>query len=90
MLAFRLGDDQFKLVWPLLESKTGNEKAAKVQAATALYHDVKAKCVAAKFLGSRTAFFSALMLPNGQTASEATNEDFLIAVPFVMQLTNGE
>lgn len=86
MLAFRIGPDQFKLIWPILESKTGAMSAAKIQAATALYHDVKARCVAAKFLGSRTAFFSALLLPNGQTASEVSNVDFLAAVPRIMQL----
>jgi hypothetical protein len=86
MLAFGIGADQFKLVWPVLPSKTGNSKAAKVQAATMLYHDVKAKVVTAKVMGIRAAFFNYLMLPNGQTASEASSQDFLSLVPQMMSI----
>ncbi len=38
VLAFAIGEDRFKVVWPVLPSKSGNEKAAKVQAVTMLYH----------------------------------------------------
>jgi len=51
MLAFELGGQQYKITWPVLESRMGKHKAAKVQAATMLYHDVKSKSVAAKVLG---------------------------------------
>lgn len=70
MLAFEIGGEQYKIVWPVLESKSGNEKAAKIQAATMLYHDVKAKCVSAAVLGVRSAFFSYLLLPDGRIAAE--------------------
>jgi|GEM_PF-1415523 len=89
MLAFTISDETFKVIWPVLSSRTNKEKAAKIQAATALYHDVKARVVSAKFLGARNAFFGYLMLSTGQTASEATSADFLDLVPHLM-LGKGE
>lgn len=81
ILAFSLEGDNFKLLWPVLESKTGNLKAARIQAATALYHEVKAACVKAKFLSARAAFFAYLMLPNGQTAAEAGSAALVEMLP---------
>lgn len=78
MLHFRLGEDQFKIIFPVLPSKTGKTSAAKIQAATILYHDVKAKCVLAKVLGLRTAFLPFLLLPDGRTASQASNQELVI------------
>ena len=75
MILFQFGDDSFRIEWPVLHSKTGNEVGARRQAATMLYHDVKAKCVAAKVLGARTAFLSSLVLPSGQTAAQASSPD---------------
>ena len=34
LLAFTIGGDSYKVTWPVLASKTGDEKAARVQAAT--------------------------------------------------------
>jgi hypothetical protein len=70
MLAFEIAGDRFKVMWPVLTSKSGNEKAARVQAATMLYHDIKAKCISAAVLGSRAAFFSFLVLPDGRAMTE--------------------
>lgn len=81
MLAFQIGVDKFKLVWPVLPSKSGDERAAEIQAATMLYHDVKARCVSAKVLGGRAAFFSYLMLPGGRTLSELATPELLEALP---------
>src|SRR4030042_4898935 len=53
MLEFVIGDDPYKLVWRILPSKTGNDRAAKIQAATMLYHDVKARGMSALVLGVR-------------------------------------
>ena len=36
-----------------------------------LYHDIKAKAVAAKVHGARAAFFQYLLLPDGRTAAQA-------------------
>lgn len=87
LLAFELGGEQFKVLWPVLKSKTKNERAARIQAATALYHEVKAACVKAKFLGARAAFFAYLMLPGGQTVSEVGSQELVRALP---QLLGGE
>jgi hypothetical protein len=91
-LDFQIGPDQFKIVWPALPSKTGKDKAAKVQAATLLYHDVKHKVVMAKVKGVRTAFLEYYLLPNGQTASDVAgdSEAFLRDVPDLMMINSGK
>ncbi len=81
MLSFSFGDDVFKAVWPVLSSKTKNEKAARIQAATMLYHDIKNSCVKVKVFGARVAFFHYLMLPDGRNASQASNEDLAQMFP---------
>ena len=70
MLTFEIEGERFKIIWPVLPSKTNNEKAAKRQAATFLFHDVKARCLSATVIGVRTAFFSYLLLPDGMTAAQ--------------------
>jgi len=84
MIVFSIGDDKYRLMWPVLESKSGSVKAARVQAATALYHDVKAKCVAAKFHGARTAFFAHLQLPDGRVASTVATPELPDALPLML------
>lgn len=81
MLAFVLGSDSYKMIWPVLEFATGKTLAARVQAATALYHEVKSACVKMKFLGIRTAFFAYLMLPDGRVASEVSTPELAAAIP---------
>lgn len=84
MLSFEIVDDCFKVIWPVLPSKSENERAARIQAATLLYHDVKAKCISAAVLGSRTAFLSYLILPNGRTAAEITVSELARMLPGFM------
>ena len=84
MLAFNLDGESFQLKWPVLKSKTDNMKAARIQAATALYHEVKAACVKVKFLGARSAFFAYLMLPDGRTASEAGSAELAEVLPALL------
>lgn len=81
VLAFEIDGDQFKVVWPVLQSESKNEKAAKVQAATMLYHDIKAKCISSAVLGKRVAFFSFLMLPNGRNITELAAPDLMQDIP---------
>lgn len=92
MLMFEVNGERFKFVWPVLPCRvSSNEKAARIQAATALYHSVKARCVEAKTIGVRNAFFNALMLPNGQTVAEL-EPDELVQLPQMFQgplLTDG-
>lgn len=69
MVTFGLDGEVFRIVWPVIPSKTGNVRAAKVQAATMMHHDVKARLISAQVLGVRAAFFNWLMLPDGRTAT---------------------
>jgi hypothetical protein len=85
VIQFALLDTMYKIVWPVLESKTGNIRAARVQAATLIYHDIKAKCLTARVLGIRAAFFNYLMLPNGQPAFILQAEELVQNLPKLLQ-----
>jgi hypothetical protein len=87
MLEFAFGDDTFRAVWPVLPSKTKNERAAKIQAATMLYHDVKAKCVSAKVHGVRAAFFQYAVLPDGRTAAQVAAPELIELYPKMLLLS---
>jgi hypothetical protein len=81
MLGFQIGLDRFKVVWPVLPTRSGNIKAARIQAATMLYHDIKAKCLTAVIFGARSAFFSYLMLPDGSTAAQLADNELIQVIP---------
>jgi len=87
MMAFSLGGDNFKVVWPVLPSRKGKNLAARRQAVTLLHHDIKAKAMTASVLGTRVAFLCYMMLPDGRTASEATRPELSEAFP--LQLKKG-
>ncbi len=87
MFAFAVDGDKFKIVWPVLQSKTNDVKAARVQAATMLFYDVKHRCVVAKVFGARIAFFSNLLLPDGRTVAELETPE--IAAGFTGLLGSG-
>jgi len=88
MLAFEARGDRFKIVWPVLPSKTRRETAARVQAATMLYHYVKSVCLFAVVVGTRSAFFAHLMLPDGRMASQVADPDELLtAIPQILLLS---
>lgn len=72
-LEFEIDDDQFRLVWPVLETRNGapDDPAARRQAATFIYHDVKAKCMVAKVLGARRALLPYLVTSSGDTVADA-------------------
>lgn len=89
MLAFELAGERFTIKWPVLQSKSGNHRSAQRQAATALYHEIKAACVKVKFLGARSAFFAYLMLPDGRTASEAGSPELVEILPSIIGGTPG-
>lgn len=78
---FSLDGELFRIVWPVLHSKKNNLKAARIQAATAMYHEIKAACVKARFLGARTAFLAFLVLPDGRVASEVSSVELLEHMP---------
>lgn len=87
MLAFTIGGDHFKIVWPVLPTRKGNQKAARVQATTFIYHDVKAKIMAAEVLGARAAFFSYLQLPDGRNVSEASIQELSLGLPDLFKIS---
>lgn len=77
MLSFEAGGQQFNIVWPVLPHDMKDERAARVQAATLLHHDVKARCLSARVMGFKRAFFSYLRLPNGRTAGGLGEQELL-------------
>lgn len=81
MLAFKIKETKYKVVWPVLPTFSGKEISAKRQAATMLYHDIKAKAMTASVLGEEVAFFSYMMLPDGRTSSELTKPELTDAFP---------
>lgn len=85
MMAFKIGEDDFKVVWPVLPSRSGRVSAAKRQAATLLYHDIKAKVMTASVLGTRAAFFAYMVLPDGRSASEAAAPELAAAFPLQLK-----
>lgn len=75
-MEFRLGDNRFRAVWPILPVRVkSNEMAAERQAATMLYHDIKSRAMKARIFGYRTAFFDFLLLPDGRTPANLSNEE---------------
>ena len=86
MLAFDLNGTPYKVTWPVLPTKKPIDAlAARVQAATMLYRDIKARCVTAKVLGSRSAFFSYLLLPNGGTATDLATPELADHIPELLR-----
>jgi len=82
MLTFELEGQHFKLVWPVLPTRhKDDELAARRQAATFIYHDVKARVMSAKVLGTRAAFFGYLQLKDGRTLTQVTLDEVLQGVP---------
>lgn len=85
MLEFMLFDDTFRSVFPVLPTRIkGHERAARVQAVTILYHDIKAKIMTAQILGTRSAFFSYLVLPSGQTAAMVSMPELMRNIPLML------
>lgn len=85
MLSFEIQGERYKIVWPVLPSKTKNEKAARIQAATMLYHDIKAKCISATVIGVKAAFFGYYQLPDGRTMIELTAPELEDQFPLLLK-----
>jgi hypothetical protein len=85
MLAFSFDNQNFKVIWPVLPTRLGREIDARRQAATLLYHDIKAKALTASVMGVRVAFFSYLSLPDGRTASELANPELTEHYPLLLK-----
>ena len=81
LLGFKVNEDLFKVIWPVCPSRTGDESAARIQAATMLYHDIKAKSLKVRIFGARTSFFEYYALPDGRTAGQVSDPEFLANMP---------
>jgi len=87
MLGFVFEDNQYKIVYPVLAVRQEQDVPhAKRQAATALYHEVKALVVSAKFRGIRATFHSYLVLSDGRTAGELSAPEIVDAIPIAFRL----
>ena len=84
LLHFSIGPDNYEIMWPVLPSRAGKQKAAQVQAVTLMYHDVKARCVTAMVFGIRTAFLPFLLLPGGKTAAQVTTPELATGLPRIV------
>lgn len=81
-VTFIIAEDRYKIIYPILAiRKEADRLAAKRQAATAMYHEVKALIVSAKFRGIRGAFHSYLVLPDGRTAGDLSAPEIVQAIP---------
>lgn len=81
LLVFEMQGDYFRIVWPVLPTRSGKLRAAKIQATTLMYHDVKARLLTLEIFGARHAFFQYLMLSDGRVASEIASQELLSGVP---------
>jgi hypothetical protein len=84
MFAFSIEGQRFKVVWPVLPTRY-KEIDARRQAATLLYHDIKAKAMTASVMGVRAAFFTYLALPDGRTASELVTPELSEHFPLLLR-----
>lgn len=83
MIGFILDGDDFRIEWPVLTPKRPADlRWARVQTATMVYHDVKARCVSARVHGARRAFCAYLILPDSdQTVGRAVSVSDLAGLP---------
>jgi len=83
MLTFDMDGERFKVAWPVLPSKSNDERSARKQAATLLYHDIKGRVLSLQIFGARTAFFNYLMLKDGRTVSEWSRPEIIDNLPLL-------
>ncbi len=86
LLEFEIDYIAYKVIWPVLPTRGKDSRSARRQAATMLYHDVKARCISATVVGARTAFFAYMQLAGGQTAALATSEQLANAMPSLFRI----
>lgn len=93
LLEFNHGVDTYKIIWPVLPTRyegKSEEAAARRQAATFMFHDVKAKCMKSKIFGIRGAFFPFLALPGGVVAAQLTSPQIMKKIPKMLMDPNKE
>lgn len=90
MLEFKIAGDSYRILYPVLPTRKNEDYAAKRQAATALYYEVKTLVVSAKFRGVRGAFHAYLLLPDGRIASQLSAPELIEAIPSAYLLPSGD
>jgi hypothetical protein len=83
-IAFTVEGEPYKIVWPVLQSRSGDFKAAKIQAASMMYYDVKSRCVAVRVLGARMAFGGFRVLPDGNIDGHVSTPELAAALPLML------
>lgn len=85
LLGFTIGGERFRITWPVLKTRNDDDRAmrraARIQAATFVLHDVKAKSLAAQVLGWRSAMMPYLLTANGRTLSELSAPELESCLP---------
>lgn len=81
LMEFTFNPEKFRIVWPVLPSERGDTRSAERQAATLLYHDVKARSLRASIFGNRSAFFDFLQLEDGRTVTQLSSQELIDYIP---------
>ena len=87
VLSFRFGGRLYRVIWPIMRHRDGEERAARIQAATLMYHDCKSKAVSAAALGVDIAFAGQRVLANDKTVAECS-ADYLLEHSTQLALPN--
>lgn len=90
MLQFFLDGEKYRIAWPVLPTRSGDQRAARTQAATLLYHDIVARCMTSYVLGKRASFLTFLMLPDGRSASQIASSELVHAIPQMLMAPRDE
>lgn len=82
-LLFTMDGDPYRITWPVLPLKPmkpnnrrtpselrADDQAAKIQATTFIYNDIKAKCMILKVFGPQATFLQYRVMPDGSTPAE--------------------
>ncbi|MHC1733425.1 MAG: hypothetical protein AB9888_15510 [Bacteroidales bacterium] len=84
VLTVSIEGNDYRIVWPVMPceyASDDNRKAARVQAATMIYHDIKARCISSQAIGIRTAFMPFLVVNNGKSLCELDTEEIVAYLP---------
>lgn len=76
MVAFELGGEQHRITWPVLNTRQGeaDTRAARIQAATFVWHDMKVRAMNYKVIGGAAFSDVRLIEAQGGTARELLYE----------------